>query len=313
MRFLIVGAGALGGYFGARMLDAGLDVTFLLRPLRAAVLNERGLAITSPHGNLAVPAPPHVLAEALNQAAAATYDVVIVTCRSYDLNAAMDAFAPAIGPATMVLPLLNGMRHLDALTQRFGAERVLGGFCIISAVVDAAGGITHLNDTHTLAFGELDGTPSTRTLALQQALSGVRFDARASTSIEHEMWEKWIFIAAVASATCLLRASVGDIVEGGGADIATGLYDEFAAIATSHGFAPRPAAAERARAVLTTVGSATAASMLRDIERGDQIEADQIVGDLLRRASSSNSRQPFLARIALAHLKTYQARRVRSA
>src|SRR5688572_19463643 len=132
MRFLVVGAGATGGYFGGRLLEVGRDVTFLVRPARAERLAAAGLVITSPAGDVAVLPPPTVLAANLRT----PFDVVILACKAYDLEGAIASFAPAVGPNTAVVPLLNGMRHLDALDARFGADRVLGGSCFISAKLD---------------------------------------------------------------------------------------------------------------------------------------------------------------------------------
>ena len=134
----------------------------------------------------------------------------------------------------------------------------------------------------------------------------------APAKIEQEMWEKWIFIASGAGITCLMRAAVGDIEAAGGADLALALYDECAAIAAEAGFAPREPALKFARTMLTAPGSEFVASMLRDIERGAPIEADHIVGDLLRRKSGVADKASIL-RIAYAHLKAYEARRAREA
>jgi 2-dehydropantoate 2-reductase len=306
MRILVVGAGALGGYFGGRLLQAGADVTFLLRPRRVAQLARTGLVIRSPKGDLQLPAPPSVQADAIP----GPYDVVIVGCKAYDLAGTMDSFAPAVGPETVVLPLLNGMRHLDDLAQRFGQARVLGGLCLISASVDSDGIVLHHNELHGLTYGELDGSLSPRVRALEAAFGKALFDARASQTVRQDMWEKWMFIASAAGMTCLMRASVGDIVEAGGSGIATGMFDECAAIAAHNGFAPRPQAVERGHAMLTAAGSPTTASMFKDIERGAPIEADHILGDLLRRGSGDASRTPLL-RIAYVHLKAYEARRAR--
>ncbi|HVK13199.1 MAG TPA: 2-dehydropantoate 2-reductase N-terminal domain-containing protein, partial [Gemmataceae bacterium] len=116
MRFLVVGAGAMGGYFGGRLLEAGRDVSFLVRPGRAGQLAANGLGITSPAGNALLPNPPTVLADQLRD----TFDVVVLSCKAYDLDTAIESVAPAVGPGTAVLPLLNGMRHLDTLDARFG-------------------------------------------------------------------------------------------------------------------------------------------------------------------------------------------------
>jgi 2-dehydropantoate 2-reductase len=311
MRYLVVGAGALGGYFGGRLLEAGHDVTFLLRPGRAKALRATGLVVKSRFGDLALPAPPFVLAQDI----ASTFDVVIVGCKAYDLAETMSSFAPAVGPATAILPLLNGMRHIDALAQRFGRERVLGGLCLISATLDAAGAIQHLNDLHGLVFGELDGGSSTRVQAIERDFATTKFEGRASPQILLEMWEKWVFIAATAGITCLMRATVGDIVAGGGAGFALALIDECRAIAAANGFAPRPASLERARGALTAAGSPISASMLKDIERGGPVEADHVLGDLIAHDKSEPEGEPSgvsLLRVAYAHLKAYEARRARS-
>jgi 2-dehydropantoate 2-reductase len=240
------------------------------------------------------------------------FDLVLLSCKAYDLAGAMTSFAPAVGPDTAILPLLNGMRHLDLLEERFGAERVLGGQCLISAALDPEGRILHLNDTHILSFGERDDSRSQRAEAIAAELSGARFEARLSQAILQEMWEKWVFIATGAGVTCLLRASIGDIVASGAADLATALLDECAAIAVRQGFAPSDAAMQRSRAMFTAPGSALTASMLRDIERGSPIEAEHLIGDLLRRGGRETEASSLL-RTAYLHLKAYEARRVRVA
>jgi 2-dehydropantoate 2-reductase len=306
MRFLIVGAGALGGYFGGRLIEAGEDVTFLLRPRRAAQLAKTGLAVKSPYGDLHLPAPRSVQADGI----AGPYDVVIVGCKAYDLAGTMEAFAPAVGPETAILPLLNGMRHLDELVGRFGKAHVLGGLCMISAALDDEGTVLHLNDTHGLTYGELDGTRTARVEALQAAFAKAKFDARASEDILQDMWEKWVFIASAAGMTCLMRAAVGDIVRAGATDLCIAMVDECAAIAARNGHALRPGSLERAHAIVTTPDSLMTASMFKDIERKSPIEADHILGDLLRRGGEGSAPVSLL-RVAYAHLKAYEARRER--
>jgi 2-dehydropantoate 2-reductase len=191
-----------------------------------------------------------------------------------------------------------------------GSGAVLGGQCVISATLDAEGRIMHLNDMHSLSFGELDGSVSARANAIAAILSGARFEARLSEGILQEMWEKWVLIAALAGITCLMRAAVGDIVAAGAGDIAAALLDECSAIAAAQGFAPRASTAARNRTMLTTPNSTFAASMLRDIEHSAPIEADHIIGDLLRRGAAQSLDSPLL-RIAYAHLQAYEARRKR--
>lgn len=305
MRFLIVGAGALGGYFGARLLAAGCDVTFLLRPRRVAQLAQTGLVVKSPRGDLQLPVPPHVLAGHIT----APFDVVLLGWKAYDLEPTMDAVAPAVGSGTMVLPLLNGMRHLDRLAARFGQSQVLGGYCMINAGLDADGIVRHFNDTHALAYGEQDGSRSPRILALERAFAGAAFDARVSTTILQDMWEKWVFIASVAGLTCLMRAAIGDVVNAGATDLANALLNECMDVAERNGHAVRPEAVTRSRAALTASGSPITASMLKDIERSAPTEADHIIGDLLQRGQGGAPQGLSLLRVAHAHLKAYEARR----
>ncbi len=307
MRFLFVGAGALGGYFGGRLLQAGRDVTFLLRPRRAAQLAKTGMVIKSPLGDATLAAPRHVLADTIE----GHYDVVVVGCKAYDLADTMDSFAKAVGPNTAIVPLLNGMSHLEKLDARFGRERVLGGLCMISAALDADGRVQHFNDMHRLVYGERDGSRSARVDAIAVAFEGANFEGVASQQIEQEMWEKWTFIAAAAGITSLMRSSVGDIVAAGASDVVLSLVDECAAIAAHNGHAVRPESLARARAHLTASGSPISASMFKDIERGGAIEGDQIVGDLLALAPLRAPGALSVLRIAAAHLKTYEARRAR--
>jgi 2-dehydropantoate 2-reductase len=306
MRILVVGAGAIGGYFGGRLLEAGQDVTFLVRAGRAAALAATGLVITSPKGDFRHPRPATVEAAALR----GSFDVVLLSCKAYDLDDAIRSFAPAVGPNTAILPLLNGMRHLDVLDQRFGARAVLGGQCVISAALGEAGRINHLNESHLISFGERDGARSARAAAIEAAFAGARFDSRLSTAILPEMWEKWVFIATLAGITCLMRATVGDIVAAGGADLAISLLDECDAIAREQGFPLREASRQRNVAMLTAPGSAFAASMLRDIERGGPTEGEHVLADLLRRGSRPADAASLL-RTACLHVAAYEARRAR--
>ncbi|MDR3669438.1 MAG: 2-dehydropantoate 2-reductase [Holophaga sp.] len=307
MRILVVGAGATGGYFGGRLLAAGREVTFLVRPERRRRLAENGLVIRSGLGDVNLPAPT-VTADTLDR----TFDLVLLSCKAYDLEGAIEGFAPAVGPETAILPLLNGMRHLDRLDERFGASRVLGGLCQISSALDPEGRILHLNTMHSLVFGERDGVRSARIQAVAAELAGCGFHDRLSDQVLLQMWEKWVFIASAAGINCLMRATVADIVAAGASGFALALVDECAGIAAAHGFPPREAWLQKARAMLTEPGAALTASMLRDLERGAPIEADHVVADLLRRGDPQPGANPML-RVVLAHLKAYEARRAREA
>src|SRR5579862_3697779 len=288
MRILVVGAGAIGGYFGGRLLQAGRAVTFLVRPRRKAQLEKVGLVIRSRFGDASLPAPPTIAADALRR----PFDLILLSCKSYDLQSAADSFAPAVGPDTTILPLLNGMGHMEYLGERFGAgagaAAVLGGQCVISVTLDGDGRILHLNDTHGLSFGQQNGETSPRVEAIASTFSGANFESRLSKVILQEMWEKWVLIATMAGSNCLMRAAVGDIVAAGAENLSLALLDECASIATSRGFAPSAATMTRNRGMLTMPGSTFAASMLRDIERGAPTEADHILGDLITRGGTGD-------------------------
>ena len=303
MRILVVGAGSIGGYFGARLMAAGRDVTFMVRARRAAQLKEQGLSVVSPLGNLDLPAPPLVSAGSIE----GVYDLIILSTKAYDLENSIEDFAKAMGKASHVLPLLNGLRHLDVLDARFGAQRVLGGVARISSTLDADGRIHQLGTFNGLAFGSRRNTGIE---AVAEALRVPGFEASLSANILQEMWEKWVFVAAAAASTSLMRATVGDIVAAGAQEIPERLLAESGAIAAASGFTPREAAINAGRSILTAPGSSFTASMLRDIESGARVEADHIVGDLLARAPQTLP-TPLLA-TAYAHLRAYEARRART-
>ena len=306
MRILVIGAGATGGYFGGRLLEAGEDVTFLVREKRAAQLAAHGLVIRSSLGDVTLPNPPTAQAGNVR----GPYDLILLSCKAYHLPQVIEDMAPAVGPDTVILPVLNGMRHLDLLDARFGKDRVLGGQCVIAATLDAQGAVRHLNQSHSVTFGERDGSRSPRVERILAAMSKTKFEPRLSTTILQDMWDKWVFLASLAGITCLMRAPVGDIMAAVGGEQATlQLLEDCHSVAEHNGHAPSDAVLARARGVLTEKGSALSASMMRDLEQGGQIEADHVVGDLLTR-SDATAALPML-RTAYAHLKAYEARRAR--
>ena len=303
----MVGAGATGGYFGGRLLESGQDVTFLVRKARAETLAKNGLIIRSPMGDVTLPSPPTVQAGTLDR----SFDVIVVSCKAYHLPQVIEDMAPAVGPQTVIVPLLNGMQHLDRLDARFGAEHVLGGQCVIAATLDADGTVRHLNQSHSLTFGERDGTRSERVELIAQAMASARFEPRLSTTILQDMWDKWVFLASLAGITCLMRAPVGDIVAApGGTQAVLALLDDCRRVAEAYGHAPQETVLQRARSVLSEQGSTLSASMMRDLEQGGPIEADHVVGDLLARGESKGLDLVML-RLAFVHLKAYEAKRAR--
>jgi 2-dehydropantoate 2-reductase len=300
MRVLILGAGAMGGYFGARAIEAGLNVDFLVRPARAERLRAGGLRVSSALGNFAAPVSVHT-----HVPAGYSCDVVMLSCKAFDLDSAIAAIAPAVGPATRVLPLLNGLKHLDLLDLAFGRDRVWGGLAHISVTLDDAGTILHLGKLARLSFGARQ--PDARCDELAPALAAIRADIVRRDDILVAMWEKHALIATLAGMTCLMRASVGEIVATpDGAKLLRRAYAEAAAIAAANGHALASAVREEADAIFSTPGSSLKASMLRDLERGARTEAEHVLGDLLARGAGVDT--PLLA-AACAHMRAYETRR----
>jgi 2-dehydropantoate 2-reductase len=306
MRILVIGAGALGGYFGGCLVRAGLDVTFLVRQHRAEQLARDGLRIVSPHGDFTVPVAT-VLAGDLRE----RFDLILVGVKSYSLDEAMDQFASAVRPNTIILPILNGMRHLDRLSARFGAEPVLGGMANISAGIDAEGRVVQFFPNHDLVFGEIPGGSSERMRAVEACFKRAGFSGRASDLIMQDMWEKFVQLGLGAGITCLMRASIGDILAApGGREAMFQIFDECCAIATASGFKPRPTFIEFDTTLITTVGSPLKWSMLRDIEHGSTTEGEHILGDLVARAHALGIPAPIL-RLARTHVAAYEIGRSR--
>jgi 2-dehydropantoate 2-reductase len=304
MKILIVGAGSTGGYFGARLVQAGRDVTFLVRPARAAALRATGLQVLSPLGNFGV-VPKLVQAGGIDQ----PFDVVLVTVKAFGLPAAIEDFAPAVGPNTMILPVLNGMKHVDDLQARFGPERVVGGVCRVSTTLDDQGRIVHLAPLHELIYGELDGRSSARIEALHAFMSDAGFDAQLSTHIARDLWNKWILLATLGGICTLARGNVGEIAATeGGREFVDAFLIEASAVAIAAGYQPDTQALAFIGRTLKAAGSPLTSSMYRDLMAGERVEADQILGDLWARARRADFPTPLIS-AAFIQLDVYQRRR----
>lgn len=304
MKILVLGAGGIGGYFGGRLAAAGTDVTFLVRPRRAEQLKQNGLVIKSARGDLRQ-AVATVLAEQLRP----DYDLVLLTCKAYDLAAAVAAVAPALGPRTALLPALNGVLHLDILKEKVGEDRMLGGVAQIAVTLTPEGEIHHLGDFHALTFGELSGQRSPRCEEFARLCANANFTSRLSDNIQLELWEKFVFLCALAGMTCLMRASVGVISRSDdGEALMREMLEECRKAAAASGHNPRPEVLARYVDLLIDRNSGFTASMLRDIERGGATEGEHIVGDMLKRARQHKINAPLL-RVACSHLQAYEASR----
>lgn len=309
MRILVVGAGAVGGYFGGRLVQAGRDVTFLVRPNRAAQLESAGLRIVSPtHGDLLV-RPKAISAAEI----AAPYDAILLSVKSYSLDAAMTDFGPAVGPETMVVPVLNGMRHMDVLAAKFRPEHVVGGVCIVATEVDAQGQIVQLADFQSLSYGELDGKETPLITALHGAFSGAGFESAISSDILREMWQKWVLLATLGAITCLLHGNVGEIATApGGAELSPAALAECVRISAACGYQLPDKFLEEKKAQLSAAGSTLTSSMYRDLQKQAPVEADTIAGALVERGHQHQIAAPIL-HAAQISLSIYQRARTRRA
>jgi 2-dehydropantoate 2-reductase len=300
MRALIVGAGSVGGYFGGRLAAAGRDVTFLVRPRRAAQLAD-GLTIISKGEETRVPAKVVTTGTPTEE-----FDLILLAVKAYQLDAAIEDFGAYVTQASMILPVLNGMKHVDILRSRFGSPHVIGGVAKIASTLDERGRIVDQADFHDLAYGEWSRARSDRILALDQFMTGAGFDARLSADIERDMWQKWAMLASLGAITCLLDGDIGQVARApGGIDLVNSLYGEIvAAIEAASRPLSEPFKAQ-VLSLLTDRGSSLTSSMYRDMKGGYPVEADQIIGDLVVRATEKAIATPLLS-AALTRLRVYE-------
>lgn len=310
MRILILGAGGTGGYFGGRLAQGGADVTFLVRAGRAQQLKAHGLQIRSPLGDADFPVQYVVADDLAALARDQPFDLVLLSCKAYDLDSSIAAIAPAVGAHTAVLPILNGLAHYPALEAAFGTGRVMAGLCFISAMKGPQGEVLHLGRRALMTFGEAGQAPlSPRVQALATLCEQAGIMHVASQDMATEQWGKFTFLCTLAAVTCLMRTDVGTIVASeGGQGFIEACYAQALAVALAAGH-PVPQAQQQAmRALLTEPGSKLTASMLRDLQAGQQVEAAHIVGDMVHRAAQAGVQAPGL-QAAWIHLQAYLAGR----
>jgi 2-dehydropantoate 2-reductase len=303
MAILVVGAGATGGYFGARLAQAGREVTFLVRPRRAEQLRERGLRIVG-QGADQVVTPRLVTADQLDGPA----DVVLVSVKASALTAAVADFAPAVGPRTQVIPFLNGMSHLAVLTERFGEQVVLGGVVVVATQLNADGDIVELGPAASLQIGTQDGGRTEALKATYERLSGAGFDLSISDHIVGGMWHKWVFIATVGALTCLMRGTVGDIVAvPGGPGLGPAILAEASAVSAAAGYPVASARIASITQAVTQSGSSLTSSMSRDLADGRPVEVESVLADLASRGAALAVPTPLLD-LATMHLRVHNER-----
>ncbi|MAI44402.1 MAG: ketopantoate reductase family protein [Hyphomicrobiaceae bacterium TMED74] len=302
MKVMVLGAGAVGGYFGGRMTAAGSDVTFLVREKRAVQLSD-GLRIESPLGDATIPVKTFIQGDV-----GGPFDLIILSCKSYGLANALDAITPHVNEGTVVVPLLNGYAHVEQLEQRFPSAIISGGTAGIIATLTEDGTVRHMRPNQFISVGPRrnNADPHGMLEELVSEMKRADIDATLSSNINLAMWEKWTFLATLAASTCLMRCSIGSILETDhGEKLIEGLFDECNSTACAEGYPPGPSSAQLYRGILFERNSMVTASMLRDLEAGSPTEAEHIIGDMIKRAAQHGIETPLL-KVANTHLQAYE-------
>jgi 2-dehydropantoate 2-reductase len=306
MRILVLGAGGVGGYLGARLHEAGADVTFLVRSERRDLLREKGLRVESPFGSLHFP-PNLVTSGDLKD----RFDMILLSSKAYDLESAIEAISPAMGNESVVIPFLNGVAHLDRLDSSFGKRRVGGGVAQIAVTISPAGEIVHLNRSHHFTLGARTPEQSNTISALGEFFQSARIESKISENIEQEMWEKFVFISTLAGATSMMRADIGSILNTDeGERLLLGILSECEKVAALDGHQIPAEILADYRVGLVKKNSRATSSMLRDIEQNKSTEGDHILGDMIRRGRAGGLSMPYLE-MAYCHLQSYDRMRTR--
>lgn len=304
MKILVLGAGGIGGYFGGRLAEAGADVTFLVREGRRDQLKQDGLRIESQFGNARLDVKTTIAKDLKPE-----YDIVLLTCKAYDLPTAVEAIRPGLAPSGAVLPLLNGIAHIERLNQAFGKERVLGGVAKIQVTLTPEGIVRQLNDWRFVTFGEQSGEMTGHVRTLLEKFKAARgVEAEAVPDIMQRMWEKIVHLSTAAAMTCLMRASVGEIVRTPeGRSIFMRLLDTVAEVAARNGHRPSEEFMASYRKIFSQADSEYTTSMLRDMERRGRTEGDHIIGFMLEKARAAGLDDSILL-LAHTHIKAYEQR-----
>lgn len=304
MKILVLGAGAIGGYFGGRLIQNGGDVTFLVHKKRQAQLLTDGIRIKSRFGDYSGKTKAVLESEVGHDG----WDLIILSCKAYSLESAIESIRPAVGKRTAVLPLLNGIAHLERLNREFGESSVLGGLAKIVAALGPDGTINHLNDWCSVTFGEQDGSLSERTQHLQKLFPVGSVKALAVPDIQQKMWEKLVHLSTVAGVASLMRASVGEIASApGGSELLTRFLESNADISKKEGHPISETFLDEYRKLFQDKTAAYVPSLLRDIERHNRMEGDHILGFMLRLARK-HGLDDTLYNVINIHLKAYEAR-----
>jgi 2-dehydropantoate 2-reductase len=282
MRIAVMAAGAVGGYFGARLAQAGHQVAFVARGRQLEALRAHGLRVASPLGDVHLPG----VDVTDDPAGIGPVDLVLFGVKLWDTVTAAEASKPLLGDGTGIVSFQNGVAKDDILRQALGAEHVIGGVCYISATIAEPGLIRHSGTLAKLVFGEYDGSLSPRVRQFRDACADSGIDAEVSDQIERAIWEKFVFIVGLSGTTSLARSAVGPIRSHPRARAF--LHDVMAEVvqaARAQGV-PLPAGyADEQLAFIDGLPAGTTSSMLRDLEHGHRLEVDWLSGDVVERGA----------------------------
>ena len=294
MRVLVLGAGAVGGYFGGRMAEAGMDVTFLVREKKKRKLEKKGLIIKSPKGDFAS-SPNLVTINKLES----IYDVILFTNKAYDLDEILRPPFP-VKDGAIIIPLLNGYAHMEQLRNKFPKARLFGGIAHIFSTLNEEGEIHHFNDIHSLTFGHLSKADETVGRRFFDSCSSANFSIKYSDNIIVDLWHKWVLITTVAGATTLFNATIGEIASTEhGISFITALHDECINIAKSEKIQLRDDDLAQQRRFLSDKESTWNSSMRRDMANKSKIECAHIFLELIKISDKNNILCPSLKTVMI--------------
>lgn len=290
MKILVVGAGAIGGYFGGRLLERGKDVTFLVRENRRNQLEKTGLIIDSINGDFTIRPPMILSGESEDK-----FDLILITTKSYQLYGAIDDIRPHLKKGGMVLPLLNGVSHVDELVEAFGEDAVIGGLCFIETTLDANGTVVQPSPMNQLVYGERTGEKTPRIEWLESTFRGTKTNFVLSENINQEMWHKYAFITAMSGVTSLMASPIGPITElESGKRIILALLNEISNVMRKIEAPIQNDIAEIQFNRICELKSTMKSSMQRDMEKSLPTEAEHLQGFLIKKASEHRLSVPIL-------------------
>ncbi|HEX6048807.1 MAG TPA: ketopantoate reductase family protein [Gemmatimonadaceae bacterium] len=289
MRFTIIGAGGVGGCFGGALAEAGHDVAIFARGAHLDAIRRNGLTIRTPEGTRSIRLVASDRVDGLSAA-----DVAVVAVKSYALADVVPAARDAAERGALVLPLLNGVTAADELvTGGVPRANVLGGIARISAARTAPGVVERRSDFQSMVVGELGGGLSDRASAIADAFRSAGIDARATAAIDVELWQKFVFITAVAAVCGMARAPIGPVRDApGGRRLIERAVSEVVTVARARGIALPADEAERTTAYIGTLPPAMKPSFLLDVESGGATELDTLSGAVARFAAEAGIECP---------------------